>query len=63
MERQKIITAFFQGVIIEGVPVTNVHFSEVTPNLHDYFRVVLALCDSIDMILQFPNSWEPPTIR
>ena len=62
MEQQKTITAFFQGVIIEGMPVTNVRFSEVNLNPHDYFRVILTLHDSTDMTLQFPSSWEPPKI-
>jgi hypothetical protein len=62
MERHKIITAFFHEVSVEGMPITNVRFSEVNPNSHSYFCVTLTLRDSIDMTLQFPNSWEPPTI-
>jgi hypothetical protein len=62
MERQKIISDFFKGVIIEGMPVTNVSFSEAHNDPHGYFCVGLTLHDSIDMTLQFPHGWEPPKI-
>ena len=62
MERQKIIINFFQGVIIEGMQITNITFPENNNSQQGYFRVLVTLHNSVEMTLHFPNEWEPPTI-
>jgi hypothetical protein len=62
MEREKIITAFFKEMIIEGMPVTSVVFPEGNNSQQGYFRVILTLQNFVETTVQFPNTWEPPMI-
>jgi hypothetical protein len=60
-ERQKVISDFFRGVVIEGMMVRNVSFPGHVDD-SSYFRVVLTLHDAVDMMLLFPRDWMPPKL-
>lgn len=58
MEREKVISAFFKGIRVDGMTVTDVQFPE---DQQGNFRVVVAM-HNVRMTIQFPDDWTIPTI-
>jgi len=61
MEREQIISAFFNDMLIEWMDVRKVRFADGYATQPDYFKIRLTM-DGLVITLQLPNNWTPPKI-